>query len=173
MNKEPKGCKICGAKRFVTLSICYKHYKERERKKKEEKAQKALLRKTSTKKHQESERKKLHRKCWNLMSILVRSEDANADGYTECYTCGAVKHWKELHAGHYKHGTLDFDRRNLKPQCNKCNTYLGGKLDVYTMNLIDEYGIEWVKQLERDASQHPGYRLEDLKIIYAELTKSV
>ena len=93
--------------------------------------------------------------------------------YNACYTCHRSFPFKELHAGHYQHGKLDFDERNLKPQCAACNTYHGGRLDVYTLRLISDNGLEWVEQLKRDAAQHPGYRLEDLKRIHADLVEKL
>ncbi len=167
MNQRP--CKLCPSKRYANISWCYKHFKEREKKKREEKAERKLLRKQKSKTYLESERKKLHRKCWKLMSEKVRRSGMRQGSKNECYTCKKLFYWKKLHAGHYRHNTLDFDSRNLKPQCNSCNTYNGGKLDQYTMRLIEENGIEWLKQLHIDADRHPGYRLEDLKQIYLEL----
>ena len=126
-------------------------------------------RKLKTKKYQKSELKKWHAKCWKLMSERVRSKDADFQGYAECYTCRKKFLWKELHAGHWKHGVLDLDSRNLKPQCAACNTYRGGRLDVYTLRLIEDYGYPWVVKLEQNAAQHPGYKLEELKEIYIRL----
>ncbi len=103
------------------------------------------------------------------MSIYVRTKGADWRGYNKCYTCSIVKHYletKELQCGHYWHGRLDFDERNLRPQCSRCNKWLSGNLDNYTMNLIEEIGLDAVKQLRKDAHQHPGYtRLELLEII--------
>ncbi len=167
--KKVKPCRLCPGLRYGPSSWCYKHYRDREKKKREEKKEKSILRKKSTKKYQISETRKLHKKCWTLQSIIVRSSAADKYGFCECYTCGKTLPWKEMHAGHYRHGTLDFDRRNLKPQCTQCNTYNGGKLNKYTLKLIKEYGIEWVEMLERDADRHPGYRLEELQKIYEVL----
>lgn len=131
-----KPCKLCSKKRFANTSWCYSHYRERERQKKEEKARLKKERKESTKGFQKNLRRLVHKKTWDLMSRWVRSKDANADGLVQCYTCGIWKHWKEMDAGHYKHDRLDFDERNLKPQCSRCNKYHQGQLDEYAHNLI-------------------------------------
>jgi len=81
--------------------------------------------------------------------------------------------WKELHCGHYQHGKLDFDERNLKPQCTLCNTFHSGRLDEYTLRLISENGKEWVEQLRNDASKHPGYTLDEMKQIHARLVEKL
>lgn len=110
--------------------------------------------------------KRLHDKAWALISRYVRTKDADWRGYTRCYTCKVVKHYKELQAGHFWHGKLDFDPRNLRPQCKRCNKFLSGNLDNYAMFLIDEVGLEAVKKLRQDAARHPGYtRAEILQVI--------
>lgn len=116
-----------------------------------------------------SVKKKLHKQAWGLMSEVVRRE---AKGV--CFTCGKVGNWKEMHCGHFKHGKLDFDFRNLKSQCPKCNTYESGKLDVYGIKLVREYGIEFVNQLEVDAwKKGNDYSIEELKEIIRYLTKKL
>jgi ribosome-binding protein aMBF1 (putative translation factor) len=165
-----KLCKTCGLKpKYANSNFCYSCLKARTKEQKEEKARLKKERHESTKGFKESLRKTLHKKAWKLMSEIVRRTGANLDGYNECYTCGAVKHWKELQAGHFKHDKLDFDPRNLKPQDSQCNKYYSGKLDVYAENLIRDYGLEWFNQLVKDAWSHKGYSVEDLTAIIEDL----
>lgn len=109
------------------------------------------------------------RKCWRLMSEWVRREGSDFRGYQSCYTCRKRMHWKELHCGHYQHGKLDFDERNLRPQCAGCNTYRGGMLDAYTVRLIEENGKPWVDALRVEAAGHRGYRLAEVMAKCLEL----
>lgn len=108
--------------------------------------------KKSTKTYQKSRYKTLKAKAWKLISEYVRKQGADFNGFVSCYTCGIQKHWKELHCSHYIHNKLDFDLRNLKPCCQKCNTYLSGNLGEYTLRLVRENGLEWVEQLKSDAN---------------------
>ena len=171
--KQPKPCKSkgCDRPRFGNSTLCRTHYYEHDR----EKKLKAKLRKQSTKKFQESRRKTLHKKCWKLMSEIVRRTGANPlTGLNECYTCRAVKPWKELQAGHRWHRRLDFDFRNIKPQCQRCNGQqsrggLSGNLGMYERRLIEEHGLEWSRQLERDANAHVGYSVPELESLITEL----
>jgi len=160
MNNKP--CKICGGKRYANINLCYSCYLKREKVKKEEKAKRKLERKQSTKKYQNEIKKKLHNKVWKLMSEYIRRKDADQYGFNYCYTCGAKKHYKELNAGHYKHDRLDFDERNLKPQCVKCNQHNSGELDLYAERLIKENGLEWFNKLVSDAWKHKGYDIEEM-----------
>lgn len=159
----------CGRKRYRTFKLCSVHYRE----KLEERKQKRLERKLSSKTYQLFERKKWHRKCWKLMSEWVRRSGADWRGMVVCYTCGKLLPWKESHAGHHFHGKLDFDPRNLRVQDAACNTYRGGMLNVYAKKLIVENGLGWYEQLERDAAQHPGYTLPQLKEIHADLSSKL
>jgi len=169
-----KLCKECKEKpRYANTSYCFKHYKERAKKLKEEKALKKKERKESTKKFQESLRKTLHKKAWKLMSEYVRSKDADFQGYTKCYTCHKMINWKEANAGHRHHGKLDFDERNIKCQCVQCNLHLSGNLGEYERHLITDYGLEWSNQLKLDANTHLGYQISDLKAIIDDLKQKI
>lgn len=107
----------------------------------------------------------LKKKAWKLFSIWVRSHDKNFHDETPCYTCHRLFPWKELHAGHYKHGSYDFDPRNIKPQCTYCNTYAHGKPDEFYVHLIKEYGQEIADELRIRAHWNGYGRAELLKII--------
>lgn len=168
-----KPCKLCEKKRYANLSWCYQHYREREKLKKEETKSKKLARKLASKGFQESERKRLHKQAWKLMSEYIRRKNANLDGYVYCYTCGNVMHWTQANAGHFKHDRLDFDERNLKEQCVACNLHNSGRLDVYAERLIEENGLEWFKQLCRDANEYNKYDVERLKSIIIDLTNKL
>lgn len=108
--------------------------------------------------------RKLKATLWKEVSIHVRSKDA-VNGYTRCFTCGAYKLWKELDCGHFKHNRLDFDLRNLKPQCTKCNKWERGKLDVYAVKLIELHGLGWVQKLEADSRTEIRYTPAELTLL--------
>lgn len=164
-----KPCKLCNKERWANTSWCLKHFKEYEKQKAIEKLARKKECKEQTKGFKESLRKKLHKKAWLLMSEWIRRKDANLDGFVECYTCGIIKLWKELQAGHFKHNKLDFDDRNIKPQCPQCNTYKSGLLDVYAEKLIRDNGLEWFNKLVQDAWAHQGYSIEELRLIIEDL----
>ena len=140
---------------------------------KETKAEKLARKKAKhklTKGYLVGQRKTLFKKCWKLMSEWVRRKDADWKGNVKCFTCGVVKHWKEMHAGHFIHDKLDFDERNLKPQDCSCNTYNGGELGIYAEKLIEENGLDWIKQLRKDAQlKGNDYSYEELLEIEKDL----
>lgn len=113
----------------------------------------------------------LKARLWKLTSILVRRRGADSEGYNNCFTCGARKHWKELQAGHFKHNRLDYDFRNLKPQCVQCNKWGRGKLDVYGLRLAEQHGIAWVQKLEYDSRQQTFFTPSELTLLIDDYKK--
>lgn len=110
--------------------------------------------------------KRLKRKAWELFSVWVRSHDAAGGlGLTECYSCRLWFPWREMHAGHFIHGRLDYDDMAVKPQCVKCNTYLHGNLGAYALHLVDDYGREAVDLLRTRANMQRPYTIEELEAI--------
>lgn len=166
--KKEKPCKKCGNKRYGNLTICYACFRTKEKEKREEKLTKLRERKKKKVEKIHNSYKYLHKAAWELFSKIIRMEGANEEGMTQCYTCGVIKHWKELQAGHYWHNKLDFDRRNVHPQCPQCNTYKSGMTAEYGSRLLDELGEEGMKQLDRDAHTI-SYTWIDLKRIIEEL----
>ena len=131
------------------------------------KAEEKKAKRKLTKTYQQSQFKKLHRQAWALISQYVRQSAADSFGMVHCYTCGERKHFKELHCGHFHHNKLDFDLRNLRPQCAHCNTYNHGNLSVYGTKLAQEYGAEGMDKLLLD-SNTVIYTNEDLENIIEE-----
>lgn len=168
-----KPCKECPRPRYGSSGLCFSHYREREKAKREESKARKELRKKSTKKYQISERKKWHKKCWKLMSEWTRRRGSIWNGDGECYTCRTLYPWKELQAGHFYHRKLDFDERNIRKQCALCNVFYNGKRAEYAIRLIRENGLDWMDKLEADAAQHPGYSLQELMAIHADLTNKI
>lgn len=111
-----------------------------------------------------NESAKLKRKAWKVWSIHIRSKDADRNGMVRCYTCGVERRWREMHAGHLYHNKLDFDERNIHPQCPKCNTFLHGNLAIYATKMIEEIGVDGMKKLILD-SNTTTYTADDFKKI--------
>ena len=112
----------------------------------------------------------LAKKAWDLMSIISRKKDADAtDGFASCVTCGIQKHWKEMHAGHFFHGShqrpISYDNRNIHAQCPGCNTYKGGARDEYACYISKRYGpavLEELRNLKHQGKELKRTDLEDL-----------
>lgn len=175
MTKKPKPChqQGCDKPRYNVLRLCYTHYLERKKQKKEETKAKRLARKLASKGYEKSELKRWKAKCWKLVSEYVRRKDADEFGMVTCYSCPVRLHWKEMDCGHHFHSKLDYDLRNLRPQETRCNRFLHGNLGVYAKRLIEENGLEWYQKLELDANTKPPHTLDELKKIHADLQEKL
>ena len=108
--------------------------------------------------------KKLRKQAWTLFSIWVRSNRADFAGYVACYTCYKVYPWRQLQAGHFVHGSYDFDPFNVHPQCPSCNKWGHGKPVQYYLHLVKDYGTVKADQLL--ARKHwNDYTRKDLEAI--------
>ena len=88
----------------------------------------------------------LKNRAWKLVSEYVRRKDADEGGTVECYTCGKLAYWRELHAGHAipgRHGAVLFDVDIIRPQCPVDNIWKGGRYEIFTTKLIKENGMDW------------------------------
>ena len=78
-------------------------------------------------KREKSPRQKLVAKLDATFSRLVRlSFSDRHTGMVACYTCGVVKHWKEMHCGHFcsrRNRSIRWDHKNCRVQCPGCNTF--------------------------------------------------
>lgn len=96
-------------------------------------------------------RSQLVKRLDSVFSQYMRLKDADNNGMVECYTCGAVRHWKEQQAGHFytrgRHATR-WDESNIRVQDYACNIAKSGNYIVFTKKMIAEMGMEAVDELE-------------------------
>lgn len=88
----------------------------------------------------------LKKKCWELFSQFIRRSHANENGWSRCYTCDTVGHWKQLQCGHAipgRHNAVLLDAEICRPQCAICNVFKHGQLHIFTTKLICENGDDW------------------------------
>lgn len=125
----------------------------------------ALLRKTPLAKVSPNKVKKekdknsssyLRDKLDKLFSQYIRRKYSDEDGMSQCYTCGAIKHYKKLQCGHFisrKELATRFDERNCRPQCFGCNAkHLGNGMVVkFGEKLEKEYGKKIITELHTKA----------------------
>ena len=113
----------------------------------------------------------LKAKAWKLFSEWIRRKDADEGGTNYCFTCGAPKFWKELHAGHFIGGRTNavlFVEEIVKPQCLTCNVFLGGNYGPYTLKMLDLHGREKVEEFMSLKHQVKKYSRADIEEMIAE-----
>jgi|GEM_PF-883121 len=92
--------------------------------------------------------------------LLARISSADDNGYCRCVTCGHTGLYNEyFDGGHFiAKGSSSYwmlDHRNIHPQCKSCNgngMKFGNKEAVYALWMIDNYGREFVDNMQATAS---------------------
>jgi hypothetical protein len=118
----------------------------------------------------------LKQKVWKVFSLYIRLKDADNLGYNYCYTCGIRLHYKRLQAGHGLGGRTNsilFDEELVKPQCQRCNIFLGGNYDVFHAKLIKEHGIEWFEGKLKLKNKTKQFTINELKQLYEHYKNKV
>lgn len=108
-------------------------------------------------------------KAWAAFSKYIRLKYANEQGYEECYTCGAVKHYKQMQAGHGiggRNNSVLFMEDVVRPQCAGCNLWGGGKYSIFTEKLIREYGADKYAELVILSNQSVDMNVFDYEALY-------
>lgn len=118
----------------------------------------------------------LKKKVWKQFSIHIRVSAADGQGYVQCVTCPARHLWDsgEIHAGHWIHNRLDYDERNVHPQCVRCNYHWNTKVSIsYSIFMARTYGIEVMEELQllanTQGNRYPRAELEALLEKYRSL----
>jgi len=107
--------------------------------------------------------------AWDLMSKFVRLKNADWRGNVKCFTCSAIKNWKEMQAGHYIHrDSLNFDEIGVQPQCEQCNKWKHGNSGRFAYEIIHHYGTEELERLESLRHKERKFSTKELyeKIAY-------
>ena len=103
-------------------------------------------------KHKKRNEKSLKTKADNLHSIFIRRGAADIQGYVTCY-CGVKIRWQDSDCSHYiPRGilALRYDTRNTAPSCKKCNRFMGGNIQAYSIYLESRYGSGILQELHKE-----------------------
>jgi len=93
---------------------------------------------------------KLKKDLDKWFSLYIRLRYVDEHGYTECYTCGKIDHYKKMQCGHFlsrRYHTTRWNTTNCQVQCVKCNMYEQGEQYKFGTKLSMEFGVEEVEYL--------------------------
>jgi hypothetical protein len=119
-------------------------------------------------------RSALIRKLDGIFSEFIRRRDADKNGVCRCCTCGTMKPWKEMHAGHFvgrEARNTRWEEQNVHAQCPSCNTFHEGRKPEYALFLMEKYGPDIVFRLVAAGKRARRFRpieLEALILHYQE-----
>lgn len=106
---------------------------------------------------------------WGVFSKYIKHRDKG-----KCISCGQIKTYEELNAGHYAPvgGTsvdLWFNEFNVNGECERCNAWDEFHLIPMRINLIEKWGRKIVVDIEEKKSRGLSSKWEESK--YVELIK--
>jgi len=140
-----KKCKVCHQPNPTPNSTCSIACKIALMKAKDEQKRKdnatALKNGEKPAKRQKTLKKKLKEEAWSLFSRFIRLKYADKNGNCTCVTCGTVKPWKEMQAGHAvggRGGYVLFNEKIVRPQDYACNCAQKGKYPEFIDYLVNK-----------------------------------
>ena len=110
-----------------------------------------------------------------IYSQYIRLKYSNKE-QVSCITCGVIKNWKEMDAGHYisrSYKSTRYYDKNVHPQCYKCNRFNEGMKDVYALKLIELYGKGILEELNEKKNQIKKYTEDELKSLRKKIRQFV
>ena len=76
----------------------------------------------------------LKKKLWKLVSEYVRRSGADRNGNCRCCSCGVLRNWKELQAGHFIDGRSNGILWDLRGLCSKKSRF--SRFDIFVVFLL-------------------------------------
>ena len=94
--------------------------------------------------------------AWGWFAKYIKLRDCIATTgnptIARCITCGEVKPWDDLDAGHMllgRTGGILFDETMVHAQCRNCNRTGNGEYQMYKTVMIERRGQEWYELKEQ------------------------
>lgn len=106
---------------------------------------------------------KLKKKADAVFSKWIRERDNG-----KCFTCMKHEDPKYMQAGHFvsrSYNYYRFDEKNVHCQCVGCNVFKSGNMVTYAVRFVNEYGIETLKEFERNRFREKRFTVKELKQI--------
>ena len=92
----------------------------------------------------------LEKKLDKIFSQYIRLEQADDKGMCICVSCGVMKHWQDIDAGHFysrRHRSVRWDEMNVHPECKWDNRFNVDHLHGYFAFMLNRYGEEKMQEL--------------------------
>ena len=104
-------------------------------------------------------KKTLVKKIDEAFSEFIRRRDTK-DGWGKCCSCGAIKAYEQLDAGHFinrKWLATRWHEDNVHAQCISCNRFGEGDSAGFALFMLDKYGREHVEYLQALSRTRAGF----------------
>lgn len=118
-------------------------------------------------------------KLWKAFSEFIRLRDSDEKGYCSCFTCGAIRFWKNMDCGHgiprqYKYSK--YNEKNNHAQCKPCNGFNGGRQDLYKQKVNERYGPgtwELMDAFKRKVTKWSQFDIDQMTKFYREAARKL
>ena len=118
----------------------------------------------------------IQKKLDTIFSKYIRQRDADKNGAITCY-CGAYLPWEDSDASHFvsrQYLYTRYDERNVHASCRKCNRFLEGNKEAYSVLLVKKYGADIFEELDKNKwIPYPQFPYEQKIEEYKEKLKNL
>lgn len=125
--------------------------------------------KTTLNKTRKTTKAAMKRKAWAQFSLYIRLSHCEQGELVRCYTCGVLKPYKEMQAGHWITGHNNMTYINeayVRPQCYHCNITKGGEQGIFWERMKKEIGEEMFDFYRAEANKTVKLTLQDYTDLY-------
>ena len=116
------------------------------------------------------------KKVDTVFSQFVRLRATDDRGLGECYTCGSVRHWSEVDAGHFMSRacmSTRFDELNVQFQCKRCNGFRSGEQYLFAKHLDQQYGEGTAERLLIESKKTRKFTRDELEQMFHHYKRKV
>lgn len=123
-------------------------------------------------------KKTFEKKLDTIFSRYIRLKETK-DGWGKCCSCGKIKSYEQLDAGHFinrKWRATRWDERNVHIQCIACNRFGEGDAAGYALFMLDRFGrdtIELLQSLSRTTAKYSDFEGELMIKEYSQKVKQL
>jgi len=107
--------------------------------------------------------------AWTYFAHYIRRKECKETtgdyNFGICCTCGKVKNFALLDAGHFVSGRVDsilFDEDMVHIQCVGCNRYKSGMWPEYYEYMIDRYGEDATEEIRKRKFENKSLTIDDI-----------
>ena len=111
-----------------------------------------------------------------VFQYYIRLRDVMPGGYGYCISCGKVKPFNHLQAGHFfsrKHMSTRWNEDNVNGECEWDNCWNGEHLLTYKENLIKKIGMQRFQMLEVESRQTRKWSNFEIKAMIKHYSQKI
>ena len=116
------------------------------------------------------------KKVDTVFSQYIRLRASDHRGFTECYTCGAVRHFSEVDAGHFMSRacmSTRWSETNVQSQCKRCNGFRSGEQYLFAKHLDQQYGEGTAERLLIESKKTCKFTRDELEQMFHHYKRRV